>query len=81
MNNVRRTGFATFASGTCVICGCAPTDPYRRWVDGKIVEGCIAEAHKALTVNNSSQSSVDWHNRADAKKLRKASPLHNPIRR
>lgn len=54
----------------CPICGKSVETPYRRVVSGVIIEGCISKFHNAAfecVVSNSS----DWHNRKEAKKLRK----------
>lgn len=53
---------------TCAVCSNLPHAPYRRSVDGEIVEGCISAFHtghiKAGTPDEA------WHNRDTAKAWR-----------
>lgn len=55
----------------CNICGRAPGNPFRVYDErGKVVNGCVAEAHTGHLVTPS--ESARWHNRAEAKKVRAA---------
>ena len=50
----------------CTTCGRSPSSPYRRNDGSKITEGCIDDAHTGHLYG----SSLDWHMRPAAKKLR-----------
>lgn len=59
--------------GTCVVCGCLPAYPPRRWdASGRIIEGCVARAHD----NNLYGASAHWHNRPAARAVRAATRAH-----
>ncbi len=51
---------------TCPTCVRPVGAPYRRSVNGKVVEGCIDECHTGHLYG----TSLEWHNRPVAKKLR-----------
>ncbi len=73
---IEKTGAPTFEPGNCRTCGCALNDPHRRWVNYAITEGCVAADHTGKLPIDSlarSQKTRDWHNRAAAKAIRKAS--------
>ena len=56
------------AEGYCSTCTRDPGAPFRRHdTHGKITEGCIDECHTGHVYGESAA----WHNRAQAKKLRK----------
>lgn len=58
------------ADGTCSTCTRPVESPYRRIVDGHIVEGCIDACHgEHLTPTTNSYA---WHFRRAAKAFRKA---------
>lgn len=59
---------AKFSPGTCSTCGCGPSVPYRRIVDGRIIEGCVDLTHNGQLHG----SSLAWHDRKSAKALRKS---------
>jgi hypothetical protein len=64
---------ATFAVGHCSTCGCPAGQPFRRYdqATGKVVSGCISEAHTGHLIPGTESSR--WHNRPEAAKLRRAS--------
>lgn len=62
----------TFEENGQTLCGtcCRPVvSPARRIVDGKIVEGCVSEAHTGQLPAMS--ETARWHNRPEAKKIRR----------
>lgn len=50
----------------CTTCGRSAASPYRRSVGGKIVEGCIDDAHTGHLYGDS----LRWHMRPEAKAFR-----------
>lgn len=52
----------------CPTCGQTRAAPYRRLVDGKIVEGCIDASHTGHLVPISASS--EWHDRPVARMMR-----------
>jgi len=59
-------------SEKCNICGKAPGAPYRVYdARGKVISGCIGDAHTGHIVTPSESSA--WHNRPEAKAYRAAS--------
>lgn len=54
----------------CQTCGCDAGKPYRRAIDGKIVEGCISAFHTGHIPESQSES-IAWHNRESAKAWRR----------
>lgn len=54
---------------SCPTCTRAPTRPFRRIVDGKIVEGCVDACHTGQFTGLSSSNA--WHTRPEARILRK----------
>ena len=56
-----------FNAGDCATCGYHPSSPYRRLVDGTIVEGCISRAHDGKLYGES----LAWHMRPAAVNFRK----------
>lgn len=59
---------------TCPTCGRSAFAPYRRIVDGRIVEGCVDAIHSdhVTPISNSGH----WHNRKEAKEIRRAELTH-----
>lgn len=53
---------------TCPVCGCARSAPARRYVDGKIAEGCVDASHTGWLRG----VDLDWHNRPAAIGIRAA---------
>jgi len=52
---------------TCKTCGRPLAAPYRRIVNGKIVEGCVTADHDGHLYG----AAAEWHNRPVAKQIRK----------
>lgn len=50
----------------CNTCGRSVFSPYRRHVNGKIIEGCIDASHEGKLYGES----LRWHNRKEAKDFR-----------
>ena len=66
-NRVRHGGSATH----CPTCTRPAFHPYRRIVDGKIVEGCVDACHSAhVSPASHSGASYEWHWRPEAIALR-----------
>ena len=53
----------------CTTCGQPIDNPYRRWNDGKIAEGCVSEEH-TLSAWLLSPISRSWHESEAAVKIR-----------
>lgn len=54
----------------CPICGRPANDPWRVHDGrGRVVEGCVGEAHTGHLVSPS--ESARWHNRPEARELRR----------
>ena len=59
----------------CATCGQLRTEPYRRWLDGAVVEGCIDASHTnemfaQFGRKDSSAASSNWHFRGIARAWR-----------
>ena len=61
---------------TCPICCRSVDDPYRRIVEGTIVEGCVDASHTDHINRLGPCNTAAWHNRPVAKKLRKDTLLY-----
>ena len=59
----------------CPICGRDADNPYRRILDGEIVEGCVDATHTPY-LQRLNTNSKNWHNRPEAKKIRKDLLVH-----
>lgn len=56
---------------TCTTCNCPVTSPWRNFdARGHVVNGCVDSSHTGQLVTPS--ASADWHNRPDARKIRRA---------
>ncbi len=57
-------------SETCNICGGTKSHPYRVYDEkGKVIIGCVDIFHEGEIISPS--ESLFWHNRSEAKKIRK----------
>lgn len=52
----------------CPTCGHSPENPYRRVINGKIIEGCVDATHTGRLPVPSASS--DWHMRPEAIEVR-----------
>lgn len=65
----------------CPLCGQKAQYPYRRFVDGKVYEGCVDAFHTEEMNSPAAgaaygSATVGWHNREVARQMRKDELVH-----
>lgn len=71
--NIRARGIACPDLDRCTTCGRPAAAPYRRIVDGRIVEGCVDAHHQTGYLQG---ASLAWHMQPSAHVTRKAVLVH-----